>query len=489
MAINFKPTNLYNQMGWFYSEHKNWVNPDTGRKALVKIANQGSSRSGKTYATIMLLYTMCNKARENHLPGLYIAALRDTLVDCRKFTFKDFIECYTQMGVLDRCTITEYPNPKIKIYDSTIEFMGLAEQKKGSGSNEAPRTDIVFVNEIISVNNRQAVQGWIMRCNKMFICDWNPSYTSHWIFGMEKEPNTFFTRTCYLDNPHLSDNVVSSIEEKCPWDFNDSKIITGEHGFKKRIWLKPERPDNCSPADYYLYRRENIPNKEAKTIDKWYWLVYGEGTPAPKEGAIFDPTWIREFPETGLDHVNLSLDFGYTADPSVLVRHGVNVGNKELYAEKKTYSCTPDVDSLFELIRPHIEAEEVRRKVEAGWSWDKNGNEYKGVEYAPIVVACDSADKYKDVEFVRDLNSIAMQLGLVWQFVKVKKPSITVRISIMKRFKMFIVACEDTEKEAQNYVYQIIEGNQTNIPVDKFNHFWDSLGYGVIHFYRWVINL
>lgn len=486
MAFDFKPNNLFMQMAAFYSNNKGAVNPATGRKALVKIANQGSSRSGKTYATIQLIYTFCNK---NVNKGLYIAVLRETLVDCRKFTYKDFIECFTKMGVMDRCTITEYPNPRIKIYGNTIEFMGLAEQKSTGGNNEAPRTDICFVNEIISINTRQAVQGWIMRCEKLFIADWNPSYTSHWIFDMEKEYNVLFTRTCYLDNAHLTDNVVSSIEEKCPWDFADSKIIIDEFGFKKRIWKKPERPDNCSPADYHLYRRENIPNKEAKTIDKWYWLVYGEGTPAPKEGAIFDPIWIKEFPETGLDHVNLSLDFGYTSDPSVLVRHGVNIGNKELYAEKKTYSCTPDVDSLFELIRPHIEAEEVRRKVEAGWHWDSKGSEFAGVEYAPIVVACDSADKYRDLEFVRDLNSIAMQRGLVWQFVKVKKPSITVRISIMKRFKLFVVACEETEREAQNYVYQVIEGNKTNIPIDKFNHFWDSLGYGVIYFYRWVINL
>lgn len=485
MAFKLEPNELYKRMAWYYTQNKNAVNPENGRKALVKIANQGSSRSGKTYATIQFIYTFCN---QNAGKGMYIAVLRETLVECRKFTYKDFIECFTMMGVMDRCSITEYPNPKIKIYGNTIEFMGLAEQKQSGGNNEAPRTDITFVNEIISVNNRQSVQGWIMRCEKLFIADWNPSYTDHWIFGLEKEYNTLFTRTCYLDNPHLSDTVVSSIEVTCPWDFKDSKIITDENGFKKRIWLKPERPENCSPLEYKKYRADNITNIEAGTVNRWYWLVYGEGIPAAKDGAIFDPEWIAEFPDTGLDEVELSLDFGYSADPSVLVRSGVIKKAKELYAEAMTYSSTPDVDTLFELIRPCIAKEIHRRKIEAGWTYDSAGNERKGLDIAPIVVACDSADRYKDLQFVRDLNMISLQRGLGWQFVKVKKPSITVRIALLHRFRLFVVKSDDTVKEAQNYVYDKIEGRQTNIPVDKFNHFWDALGYGAWYFYRWVIN-
>lgn len=485
-TFELKPTQLYISMARYYMLNRDVVNPENGRKTLVKIANQGSSRSGKTYATIQLLFTFCN---QNAGKGLYIAVLRNTLVECRKFTYKDFIECFSMMGVMDRCTITEYPNPKIKIYGNTIEFLGLADQKQSGGSNEAPRTDIVFVNEIISVNNRKSVQGWIMRCNLLFIADWNPSYTDHWIFGMEKEANTLFTRTCYLDNPHLSDTVVSEIEVTCPWDFKDSKIITDDNGFKKRIWLKPERPENCSPLEYGKYRADNVVNIEAKTVDRWYWLVYGEGEAAAKDGAIFDPEWVSEFPETGLDHVNLSLDFGYSADPSVLVRSGVNIGAKELFAEAMTYSSTPDVDTLFELISPCIRREIHRRKIEAGWRYSKDGIEYPGLEIAPIVVACDSADRYKDLQFVRDLNTISMQRGLEWQFVKVKKPSITVRISLLHRFRMFVVKSEHTTKEAQNYVYAVIEGRKTNIPIDNFNHFWDALGYGAWYFYRWVINL
>ena len=778
MAFKLEPNELYMRMAWFYTQNKHAVNPENGRKALVKIACQGSSRSGKTYAIIQFIYTFCN---QNAGKGLYIAVLRETLVDCRKYTYKDFIECFKTMGVYENCEITEYPNPKIKIYGNTIEFMGLPEPNK-----QPPRTDICFFNEIVEVNDKQRVNGLLMRCEKLAIFDWNPSYTDHWIFAMEQEFNTLFTRTSYLDNAHLTDNVVSNIESYCPWDFKDSKI-EDVNGFKVRVWLKPERPDNCSPLDYDKYRADNRVNIESKTANKWYWLVYGEGVPAAKDGAIFDPEWISEFPETGLDHVNLSLDFGYTCfegntlittskgevpikdvkagdfvltskgynkvlkhnkngvkkviekniyfdfgyrkiistfdhefktdkgwkqfkdlqkgdklnllvsskvssttvtptentggtsseaqiscgstckygkqptekylrentfttltgilttttsqilrllrlrsilkytsaskdalakmdsrkkigilegirlmqnyrllektvspvvrsslrltliksivplnaitnistrlrnlvkrifalgaeglsgeigilnrkhapetvnhrlcgileikniaryevevfdltveniheyfangvlvhncDPSVLVRSGVNIGAKELFAEAMTYSSTPDVDTLFELISPCIRKEIHRRKIEAGWHYSKDGIEYPGLEIAPIVVACDSADRYKDLQFVRDLNTISMQRGLEWQFVKVKKPSITVRISLLHRFRMFVVKSEHTTKEAQNYVYAVIEGRKTNIPIDNFNHFWDALGYGAWYFYRWVINL
>lgn len=478
--MNFQPNELFNQMALFYSQNKSEVNPENGRKALVKIANQGSSRSGKTYSAIQFIYTFCN---HNLNKGLYIAVLRETLVDCRKYTYKDFIECFKMMGVYENCEITEYPNPRIKLYGNTIEFMGLPEPNK-----QPPRTDICFFNEIVEVNDKQRVNGLLMRCEKLAIFDWNPSYTDHWIFGMESEFNTLFTRTSYLDNKHLSDNIVSNIESYCPWHFDDCHMEI-RNGFYVRVWDKPEKPDNCKPEEAHLYRRDNETNIKAGTANKWYWLVYGEGVPAAKEGAIFDPDWIDEFPETGMDSVNLSLDFGYTSDPSVLTRVGVNVHSKDAFMEALTYQATKDVDTLFDLISPQIEREIARRKAEAGWYVDESGKEVEGLEIAQVVIACDSADRYKDIQFVRDLNSISLQRGLGWQFVKVKKPSITVRIALMHRFRLHIVRDVNVQREAQNYCYQVIEGRQTNIPIDNFNHFWDSVGYCFWYFYRWLINI
>ena len=484
-----KPTNIYNL--------------DNSR-GIVKIANQGSSRSGKTWAVaqFIAIYCLTHHTKFPNSPGKYIGVWRNTLVDCRNNTFKDFKDCYEELGIWDLCSVTTAPHPKIRLFGNTIEFRGLPETNQ-----QPPRTDISFFNEVLEVNDKDRVSGIVMRCQYAAIFDWNPSLTVHWAFDMKQEmaegKNVLYTETSYLDNPHLPMSVILNIEENCPWQLNnpaECEISTDAMGFKKRRWLKPERPDNALPREYHLYRADNEAN--ATTKNRWRWLVYGEGCSSAREGAVFDPHWIDEFPQTGLDYVNLSLDFGYTADPSALVRSGRNSGSKELFSELLLYHATPDPDTLFEAISPHVWREVERQLRETNpdrWvdSWKQLidvGKPLAAMEmikrqspHKPqIVIACESKDKYKDFEFVRMLNSLSLQRGFGWQFVKVKKPSIAARISLMKRFTMKIVKCREVEAEAQNYVYDVIEGRATNIPVDKFNHFWDALGYAVVYFYKWI---
>ena len=477
--------------------------PDNS-KGIVKIANQGSSRSGKTWTVAQFIFLWCywnyNKANTS---GRYIAVWRDTAVDCSKNTYKDFEECFKYLGVWDICSVTTAPRPKIRLFGNTIEFMGLPEPGK-----QAPRTDISFFNEVVETADPHRVAGIVMRCQYAAIYDWNPSYTSHWVFGLEDEmnegKNVLFTRTSYLDNPNLPEAVVMNIEALCPWKYDDPEeceVYLDDQGFKKRRWLKPERPEGCPLSEYHLYRADNLVNIQAGTADRWRWLVYGEGIPAAKEGAVFDPGWIDAFPEN-LDMVNLSLDFGYSADPSVLVRSGCNRREKTLYSECLMYHPTPDSDSLFEAIEMPL-WEEVRRQLAEAmpfdwmYQWEDlllNESRTKLLAFTKtaaikpkILVACDSKDTYKDEEFVLQLNSISSQKGYRWQFVKVQKPRVVVRIALMKRFRHLIVKNKNVELEAQNYVYEIVDGQPTNNPVDKFNHFWDALGYAVIYFYKWLL--
>ena len=294
-----KPTNIYNL--------------DNSR-GIVKIANQGSSRSGKTWAVaqFIAIYCLTHYTKFPSSPGKYIGVWRNTLVDCRNNTFKDFKDCYEEMGLWDLCSVTTAPHPKIRLFGNTIEFRGLPETNQ-----QPPRTDISFFNEVLEVNDKDRVSGIVMRCQYAAIFDWNPSLTVHWAFDMKQEmaegKNVLYTETSYLDNPHLPMSVILNIEENCPWQLNnpaECEVITDTMGFKKRKWMKPERPDNALPREYHLYRADNEAN--ATTKNRWRWLVYGEGCSSAREGAVFDPHWIDEFPQTGLDYVNLSLDFGYT---------------------------------------------------------------------------------------------------------------------------------------------------------------------------------
>lgn len=479
--IRFEPNYLAYYMMYVWSEYRDAVDPETGKKACVKFFNQGGTRSGKTYDAIHTIWKICDANKE---AKLYISVYRETLVKARDTTLKDFLECFELMRLVEgkdyeKTGTNSSGRPIITLYGNTIEFKGIPETGK-----EAGRSDIAYVNEATELRNKDGFLGIMQRCELLFIADWNPSLTEHFAFEFDRQFNCYYTNTSYLDNKNLKESLVSLYESWCPFDFSDSHIEVVDNlgiggGFVRRIWDKPEKPDTVLVDLEGKYRKDNAINKERGTIDRWRWLVYGEGEKARQEGAIFpNVTWIKEFPNLEYEDVYFGLDFGYTNDPSVLTRVGVL--NKTLYAEKMCYQKTPDVEILFDLIEPLILKDVERRLLQS-----------EGFEYPDIIIACDSADKYKDVNFVRDLNILSGQKGYNWQFVKVKKPHIVTRISLTKRFDLMFVEDTHFKIEQQNYVYMRgTDGKVTNIPkpIDDFNHIFDSMMYCVWHFFRWYFS-
>ena len=453
--MNFKTTPLFKRMIEFYIKAKGSKDPETRKAVLPKIYNNGSSRSAKTYTAIQAIITILN---HNQNADLYVAVLRETLVDCRKYTFKDFKEALKTFEMIDKCDIVEHPNPKIRLWGNTIEFMGLPEDGK-----QAPRTDICFFNEATEIFDENRVKGFLMRCEMLAIFDWNPSYSKHWVYEGEKGFNSLFTRTTYLDNPFLTDMVISNIESRCPWDFEDSHIEVID-GFNVRVWDKPEDE-----------RMPNTRNIDAGTADRWYWLVYGEGIPAAREGAIFpNVEWIKEFPDTGYDEVVLCMDLGFTQDPSTLVRIGRTGMVTTL--ENMMYQPTKTPEICYESLKPSLIIEQERRRREGVTSYDE------------LWICCESADRYGTEMFVDSLNMLASSEGRNWNFFKVSKISISAGVSIMQRFKMKLVSNKHFEAEQQNYVYKMYKGEATNEPdpQSKFNHIWDAARYGFQTYFYWA---
>ena len=90
-------------------------------------------------------------------------------------------------------------------------------------------------------------------------------------------------------------------------------------------------------------------------------------------------------------------------------------------------------------------------------------------------ITADSSDKYNDVEMVKDLNRIG------WNVKKVNKgKGIMWRIGQLKQHKIHLVKDKDVKREQENYMHRVINGIKVNQPIDKFNHFWDALGYGYL---------
>ena len=498
------------------------TDPDTGDRATVAILNGGGSRAGKTFDIVHVLLTIMRgyaDPKSKNPKRLYIAVYRDTLVNARKRTFEDFTKCLRIIGLEEGkdFTTTNSATVKIEIMGHTIEFLGIPP------ANQQPvGCDIAFINELIENDNYASFIGIKRRTELLLLADWNPKESTHWAYDI-KRFNTFYTTTTYLDNKHLPDGLKSEAESQCPYDFADSELYletyddygkmynkklpedfdfkkwkNGDYdfdGFLRRRWLKPERPEICKEEDYHLYRADNLKNKEAGTISRSDWYTYGEGIPCAQEGAVFkDVKFVEEFPEI-MEEVHFSIDFGYSCDKSCLMRVGIKSG-MDMYLECHTYQPTPTPEILWDLIVPQIEIEIERRKREA-----------KGNEIADIIIVCESSDLYKDesgfYRFVDDMNTLSLQHGKLWTFIKVKKPGIVPRVSAMKKFNIHLVVPSDKnqtyryemgqhfKKEQENYVYsQTPDGKPTNIPdpKSKWNHAWDSAGYCVWELFSYRIN-
>lgn len=469
--VNINPNALFFWILKLYQENKDKIDPVSQSKRIVRIFNFGGTRSSKTYDLIQVIWMFCF---QNKNAKLYIGVFRDTMVKCRDNTLKDFKECFDLMGLIRDIDYTLVEGQKIRItlYGNTIEFMGLPE----SGV-QAARMDICYVNEILESDNWEIVKGLFQRTEMLVLADGNPSVTVHKAFE-QKGFNVFYTDTTYLDNKHLREGLQADYESWCPWDFKDSHIEEYNHFevngktlcFKRRVWDKPECPDGVLWTSEY--RAVNETNRENGNIDKYQWLVYGEGQRCARSGSVFKPTWVNYVPD--LEDVVFGLDFGYTNDKTVLTR--VSREGMDVYCEYLTYQACRDTEILFDLIAPMLEKEEELRKSKAGKE-----------DYPNIIVACDSSDKYKDIHFVRELNIMASQKGKMWQFVKVKKPHVTTRCSFMNRFRLHVLQNKEAETEFTNYVYDTVNGIQTNIPIDKFNHGIDSLGYAMWYFWRYLV--
>ena len=516
-----------------------------GDEVVVKIYAGGGGRAGKTWDIAQAIWVIGTHYADKRNAGakpLYIAVYRNVSADCKKRTLEDFLGAYRSMGLeqgkdFDVVGQNGGNRTLITFLGHKIEFMGVPE-----AGIQPTKSDITFINEAVECKNKGSVELIVSKTQMLFIADWNPSASDHFIYNYKGRFNTFYPVITYLDNKHLPQGQKAEYESKCPWDFKDSvleyDLETAQYdeegnlvdGFVRRIWLKPERPEVCKEVDYHLYRADNEENKAVGSIDKFSYLVYAEGKVSSLDGAVFrEYKWVNKFPEEGYDSVNFGLDFGYMSDSTALTRNGIM--GRDAYIEGLTYQITPTPDICFDAIEPHILNEWKRRNVEFnGQEWadklealqlklqatiynkiicsdyeqkarlqdevDKVRTEIlthkeSGYPLARINIVCDTADKFKEMQFVHDLNSLARTKGYDWDFVKVGGKPIVEGIALMKRFNLHFVKNPNLEKELNNYIYATnAAGEPTNMPDpdSKFNHYIDSARYCFWKMWRHAIN-
>lgn len=182
-----------------------------------------------------------------------------------------------------------------------------------------------------------------------------------------------------------------------------------------------------------------------KDTDHDYWLVYGLGQRGQSRSLVFKFTTCDKIPETA-KLLSYGLDFGYASDPSSLCAtyiDGDNMYSKELLYKKGL----TNQDLALEFVKLGLDRRDE--------------------------IFADSSEP-KSIEEIHRMG---------WNIKGKKKFEINYGIDLIRRYKLHITKdSTNALKELENYKYiEDRNGDTTNKPVDKFNHFCDALRYSVVH--------
>lgn len=393
---------------------------------------EGGSGSAKTYDIIQWNMYYCQM---NQNKGKDILIFRQTYADLKKTVLKDFIKILKTYGIYRAEHHTKSHPQAYNLYGNMIYFTGL----DGVGSH-GERHDVIWGNEGMELDFEDFKQ-LNQRCNEAFFIDYNPSFTEHWIYDhVITRPDTFFYKSTQLDNPFLPRGQRDEILAYEPYLRGSYEVVGNNLILNGKVVSDTNKP-TPHPC-----------NVDNGTADEFMWKVYGLGLRGARRGIIFPlVTYIDSFP-SHLPHT-YGLDFGFTADPTALVRYGREGNN--IYLELRLYEAIDNAELL------HTVLESL------GISKD-------------YPITADSADRYvksgKDaVYMVRELFDRG------WEISKVRKVKSNMYwLGDMGKYKIHIVInplIHHARKEQENYSYKEINGIPINQPEDRFNHFWDGSKY------------
>lgn len=266
------------------------------RNGYTTVSEQGSSRSAKTYNTVIWVVCQCLA-----VPKTTVSICRATLPSLKGSVLRDFIEILQRIGEYnDKCynktdLIYTFPN------GSWVEFFSCDNETKLRGR----KRKILFVNEANELKflEWQQLQ---LRTTQFSIIDYNPSFSDeHWICEVNKDPRTYHFISTYKDNPFLEQKVIDEIE-------------------------------SLKRKNYSL------------------WQIYGLGQQAQVEGLVFrNVDVVERIPETGYRRRRfLGVDFGYTNDPTAIVDVLIEEETKTLYIDELCYRTSMLTSDIVAELKP-----------------------------------------------------------------------------------------------------------------------------------------
>ena len=266
------------------------------RNGYTTVSEQGSSRSAKTYNTVIWIVCQCLS-----VPRTTVSICRSTLPSLKGSVLRDFIEVLQRIGEYsDKCY-----NKTDLIYTfqngSWVEFFSCDNETKLRGR----KRKILFVNEANELKYLEWQQ-LQLRTTQLSIIDYNPSFSDeHWICEVNKDPRTYHFISTYKDNPFLEQKVIDEIES---------------------------------------LKRKNFS----------LWQIYGLGLQAQVEGLVFRNVEVVErITETFYRRRRfIGMDFGYTNDPTAIVDVIIEEETKTIYIDEICYRTSMLTSDIIAELKP-----------------------------------------------------------------------------------------------------------------------------------------
>lgn len=351
------------------------------------VVQQGGTRSGKTYNILLwIIFSYCQRNE-----GKIITICRKSFPALRGTVMRDFFTILKDHDIYSEDAHSKTAN-EYKLNGNTIEFISLDMPQKIRGR----KRDLLFANEANELTQEDWTQ-LLFRTNEKVILDYNPSEEFHWIYDQVlNRSDVDFFQTTYKDNPFLGDVIKEEIER-------------------------------------------------LKQVDENYWRVYGLGERGQSRSLVYQFQTCKEIPKEA-KLVSYGLDFGYSADPTSLVRTYILEDN--MYVDELLY-------------RTGMTNQDIANEMKA-----------LGLDRSNEVFA-DSAEP-KSIEEIYRMG---------WNIKPTIKGSINIGIDIIRRYKLHATESSfNLIKELRNYKYiEDKNGLLTNRPVDNFNHALDALRYSVVN--------
>lgn len=354
------------------------------------IDNRGGARSGKTVAEMQIAAIL---AEADKRPTVTTVG-SDTLPHLKLGAIRDFKFALEDMGRWDEARWSKSGNYYTFPTGSVIEFFGIND---APGKALGPARDRLILNEA-NLLQWDVVRQMLARTSGLVMYDYNPA-SPFW--GTETIPlrdRYRLVHSTYVDNQFCPDEV----------------------------------------------RREIEANRDTGN----WWRVYGLGLIGQIEGQVFDFKPVDDMPDPAGFKETWGMDFGFSHDPTVVVRCLVHTGRREIYADQllwQTGMTNPEIAVALKGLG-------IRRRGSGPTVWadaaePKSIAEVSG--YGLDVQACD-----KRVQVREQLQALRG-----WT-IHVTRRSVQMH------------------DEGRKYLYkQRPDGTFTNEPIDFFNHAIDALRY------------